>query len=143
MTPEEMALTLGDCAPIVSPEALVAAYYTRNDPAPNGYAITMNCGHLPRGTIVEITDKHIPHAYLMLTMFDRCPALVAIAQSACLVDNIVICPNDDSVKDFMLAIKCESNTKCTNCVTERIRWFTSQTTPSTTWVGCMRQFGPC
>jgi hypothetical protein len=106
MSIDEMALTLGDCSPAVSPEALVAAYFTRIDPcSSNGYAIVMNCDHIPRGTIVEIRSyKYIPHAYLMLSLFDKRPALITVAQSACLVDNTVVVPEDDAMKDFMLAI---------------------------------------
>jgi hypothetical protein len=106
MTPEEMALTLDDCDPVVSPEALVAAYFNRTDPCSStGYAIVMNCSHIPRGTIVKISrDKYTPPAYLMLTLFNKCPSMIEVAQSACLVDNAVVVPEDDSVKDFMLAI---------------------------------------
>jgi hypothetical protein len=106
MTLDEMALTLGDCEPIVSPEALVAAYFTPIDPCSrNGYAIVMNCSHIPRGTILKIgRDKYTPPAYLMLSLFDKCPSMIAVAQSACLVDDTIVVPEDDSVKDFMLAI---------------------------------------
>lgn len=102
---ESMALTLGDCSPAVSPEALVAAYYTRSETPRFGYALVLSGNYVPRGTIVEITkDTYIPPTYLMLSLFETRPSLLAVAQSACVVENLVVVPDDDSIKDFMLAI---------------------------------------
>ena len=116
---ESIALTLGDCSPVVSPEALVAAYHTRNDRLKLGYAMVLNCPRIPRGTIVEITEKTIPMDYLMLTLFETRPSLLPVAQSACLVENIAVVPDDDAIKDFMLAsvmlASCRTYPTAGNC----------------------------
>ena len=117
---DSMALTLGDCSPVVSPEALVAAYHTRNEISRFGYAMVLSCNYVPRGTIVEITkDNYIPPAYLMLSLFETRPSLLAVAQSACLVENFVCVPDDDAIKDFMLAIvmlaSCRTYRTSGNC----------------------------
>jgi hypothetical protein len=122
MTIDSMALTLGDCTPVVSPEALVAAYHTEVSIVGHAMVLSCNygCNYVPRGTIVEITrDKYAPSAYLMLTLFETHPSLLAIAQSACLVDNLVVVPDDDAIKDFMLAIvmlaSCRTYPTSGNC----------------------------
>jgi hypothetical protein len=121
MTIDAMALTLGDCTPVVSPEALVAAYHTEISIVGHAMVLSCNygCNYVPRGTIVEISkDKYVPSAYLMLTLFES-PSLLAIAQSACLVDNLVVVPDDDAIKDFMLAIvmlaSCRTYPTSGNC----------------------------